>query len=256
MEVTFLGTGSSMGTPVIGCDCDVCRSNDKRDKRLRSSVLVQVQNTNIIIDASPDFRFQILNYTDIRHIDGVLITHEHRDHVAGLDDIRPFNFLLQKTSIDLYTEKHTFEAIQKLFFYSFEEDRYPGAPVFNINLISPENNFYVKDVKIIPIRVFHGKLPVLGFRIEDFTYITDAKYIPEKEIDKISGTKVLVVNALRRKEHYSHFCLSEAVDFINKIKPERAFITHMAHKLGKHADLERELPPNIRPAYDGLKITV
>ncbi len=255
MKITFLGTGSSMGIPVIGCNCQVCRSTDPRDKRLRSSVLVQDNNTIILIDASPDFRYQALKYFNTNRIDAVLITHAHRDHVAGLDDLRPFMFLHQKEPIKIFAESKTIESIKQLFYYSFEENPYPGSPIFSLNTIDL-TPFYINDIKIIPIRVIHGSWEILGFRIGDFTYITDANKIPESEIVKITGTKVLVVNALRRKEHYAHFSLSQAVDFIKRISPNMGFITHMAHRIGKHQDLEKELPENIKPAYDGLTLYI
>jgi len=253
MKITFLGTGPSLGTPIIGCNCDVCTSSNLKDKRLRSSVMIDINNIRIIIDAGPDFREQMLTYNKDFKLDAVLLTHAHRDHIAGLDDVRPFNFI-QKKHTKIYAEKNVLGDIKSMFFYSFDKSNpNKGVPKFDLKEISVEP-FFIDDVKITPIRVFHS-MEMLAFRIQDFTYITDAKRISEKEIDKIRGTKILVVNAIRFKEHYSHFNLDEALKLIKKIKPEKAYLTHMAHKLGKHDDLLKILPKNVEPAYDGLIIS-
>ncbi len=250
MKITFLGTGPSLGTPIIGCKCDACTSKDPRDKRLRSSVMIDVNDKRILIDAGPDFREQMLRYNPETKLDAILITHSHRDHVAGLDDIRPFNFF-QGKSTRVYGEKDVIKEIKNRFFYSFDDTSInKGVPKFDLQEISTEP-FLIDNVKIIPIRVFHS-MEMLAYRINDFTYITDAKRISDNETEKIKGTKILVVNAIRFKEHYSHFNLKEALNFIEKIQPEQAYITHMAHKLGTHENLQKLLPKNVQPAYDGL----
>lgn len=251
MKITFLGTGSSLGTPITGCTCDVCRSTDIRDKRLRASIMIDIDNKTFIIDAGPDFRQQMLLYNQKFSLDAILITHDHRDHIAGLDDVRPFNFL-QKRSTPIYAEKNVIETIKSILFYSFEQTENENVPKFILNEISTEP-FEIQGVKVITIRVFHS-MQMLGFRIGDFTYITDAKIISDTEIEKIKGTKILVVNALRQKEHYSHFTLDEAINFIKKVNPQQAYLTHMSHRIGFHKDLCDTLPSNIFPAFDGQEI--
>ncbi len=252
MKITFLGTGPSLGTPIIGCNCDVCTSSDPRDTRLRSSIMIDVNDKRIIIDAGPDFREQMLKNNNGVKLDAVILTHAHRDHIAGLDDVRPFNFIQKKSTV-VYAEKNVLDAVRSRFFYSFDENDNFGVPKFELKEISVEP-FFIDNIKIIPIRVFHS-MEMLAYRINDFTYITDAKYISSEEIEKIKGTKVLVVNALRKKEHVSHFNIAEALELIEKIRPEQAFLTHMAHKVGLHVDLEKSLPQNVKPAYDGLVIS-
>jgi phosphoribosyl 1,2-cyclic phosphate phosphodiesterase len=253
MKVVFLGTGTSQGVPVIACDCRVCQSADSRDKRLRSSVMLQINNLNLVIDTGPDFRQQMLR-EQVMHLDAVLFTHEHKDHIAGLDDVRAFNFK-QNADIDIYATAAVQKAIKREFYYAFEENKYPGVPSFN--LIEIDNHeFYINNIKIIPIEVLHYQMPVKAFRINDFTYITDAKTIQPAEVEKIKGTKVLVINALRRHKHISHFTLQEAIDFINIIKPEKAYLTHISHLLGTHHEVSVELPHNITLAYDGLTIEI
>lgn len=249
MTITFLGTGTSQGIPVIGCDCNVCQSNDAQDKRLRTSILIETGNKVFIVDTGPDFRQQMLR-EKVRNLDAVLYTHEHRDHIAGLDDVRPINFLQQKP-IEVYGEERVLDALKQMVPYAFEENRYPGVPDINLHLID-NRKFTIEDVDIIPIRVYHYKLPVFGFRIGDFTYITDANYIPEEEKEKIAGTKYLIVNALRKKKHVSHFCLSEAIELVNEFSPRKAYLTHMSHQMGFHAKVNSELPDHISLAYDGL----
>ncbi|WP_342647605.1 MBL fold metallo-hydrolase [Mucilaginibacter sp. CSA2-8R] len=251
MTITFLGTGTSQGVPVIGCDCDICTSADKHDKRLRTSILVEAQGKIIVIDTGPDFRYQMLR-VGVKHLDAVIFTHEHKDHTAGLDDIRAFNYL-QQEPMDVYAVPRVQASLKKEFSYIFAEFQYPGIPKINLHTIGNEP-FNVGPVKFIPIEVLHYKLPVLGFRIDDFTYITDAKTIAEPEIEKIKGTKVLVVNALQKQPHMSHFTFDEAIAFAQRIGAETTYFTHISHRLGKHADVSLELPQGIQLAYDGLKI--
>jgi phosphoribosyl 1,2-cyclic phosphate phosphodiesterase len=251
--VTFLGTGTSQGVPDIGCQCTVCRSLDYRDKRLRTSVHVQTDNGfSIIIDTGPDFRQQMLSHR-IRRINAVLYTHEHKDHTAGLDDIRAFNYL-QKENIPVYGEERVIERLKNDFSYVIEPD-YPGVPQVDFHTI--QNQAFILDgIEILPIRVFHYNLPVFGFRIKEFTYITDAKTITPNEMEKLKGSKIMVVNALRKEAHISHFTLQEAIELIHEVKPETAYLTHISHRLGLHKDVENELPKNVYLAYDGLKVKI
>ncbi|MEZ4936486.1 MAG: MBL fold metallo-hydrolase [Crocinitomicaceae bacterium] len=253
MEITFLGTGTSQGVPVIGCDCPVCTSFDPRDNRLRSSILIEYNGKNICIDSGPDFRQQMLR-EDVQKLDAILYTHEHKDHIAGTDDIRAFNFK-QKTPMPMYCSKRVLEGFKKEFHYVFSGDNYPGIPQFNIQLIDKEP-FEFAGIPIIPIEVMHHKLPVTAFRIKDFTYITDANYVADEEFEKIKGTKVLVLNALRKTQHISHFSLDEALEFIDRIQPERAYLTHISHYFGLHEQEEINLPSNVFLAYDGLHFLV
>jgi len=253
VKVTFLGTGTSQGVPVIGCDCKVCKSEDPKDNRLRASVLIETSRRTFILDTGPDFRYQMLreNKSDL---DAVIYTHEHRDHIAGLDDIRPINFLKQK-SIDLYAEERVLDAMKQMMPYAFGNNKYPGVPELNLNTIT-NHPTDIKGETFIPIRAYHYKLPVLGFRIGDFTYITDANYIPEEEKEKIIGTKYLVINALRQKKHISHFSLNEACEIVREFSPRKAFITHISHQMGLTAEVDKQLPENIQLSYDGLQIEV
>ncbi len=250
-RLTFLGTGTSQGVPVISCPCKVCNSSDPRDNRLRSSVMFTVDGKNIIIDSGPDFRQQMIR-EKVKSIEGVVFTHEHKDHLAGLDDVRAFNFIL-KREIDIYSTERVEEAIRREYRYIFDNSDYPGIPRLKMHRISSEK-FNVSGIEITPIEVLHYKLPVLGFRIGDITYITDANHIPDTEKEKIQGSKILVLNALRKEEHVSHFTLDQAVEMVKELKPERAFFIHMSHQIGLHADLEKELPENIRLAHDGLVV--
>lgn len=251
MKVSFLGTGTSQGVPVIACNCRVCSSDDLRDKRLRCSVYIEWDTHCLVIDTGPDFRQQMLR-EKIKRVDAVLYTHEHKDHLAGLDDIRAFNFMLGK-HMDIYAGKYVEEAIRREFAYIFAEDKYPGIPLINLHTI--ENKpFQLFGKKIIPIEVSHYKLPVFGFRIDNFAYITDAKTISEKETEKLAGVHTLVINALRKEPHNSHFTLDEALFFINKVKPKQAYLTHLSHQMGLHSETEAELPEGVNIAYDGLKI--
>jgi phosphoribosyl 1,2-cyclic phosphate phosphodiesterase len=252
MEITFLGTGTSQGVPVIACGCEVCKSLDYRNNRLRVSVHIQTENTSIIIDAGPDFRQQVLR-ENIQKLDAILLTHEHKDHTAGLDDIRAFNFKQEKP-MPIYASEAVHGQLKREFEYVFAEKKYPGIPQMELEKITENESFLVGETKVTPINVLHHKLKVFGFRIADFTYITDANFIDKKEIEKISGTKVLVLNALQKTPHISHFTFDEAVAMAKIIGAETTYFTHISHKLGLHAEVEKELPANIKLAYDGLAI--
>ena len=251
LEITFLGTGTSQGVPVIACKCHVCMSDDFKDVRLRSSIMFRLNHENYIIDTGPDFRQQML-VNKVDSVKAILYTHEHKDHVAGMDDVRAFNFI-EKRDMEVYCSAAVEKALHREFFYVFTENKYPGVPSVKINLI--ENRpFYLGSNKIVPVEVIHYKMPVFGFRIDDFTYITDAKTVSEEERVKIRGCKVLVVNALRKEEHISHFNLEQALAFIDDIGPEKAYLTHVSHLFGRHEEIEVLLPKNVFVAYDGLKI--
>lgn len=252
MRITILGTGTSQGIPVITCNCVVCQSDDPRNKRLRVSVLIETADQTIVIDSGPDFRYQMLR-AQVKDLDAILYTHEHKDHVAGLDDIRPFNYLLKK-NIDIYATERVQQALKKEFSYIFAEAHYPGLPQIDLHTITNEP-FDVGQTKIIPIDIMHFKLPILGYRIGDFTYITDAKTVSESSLEKIKGTKILVVNALQREQHISHFTLDEAITFAGQVGAETTYLTHISHNLGLHAEVEKELPNHIKLAYDGLIIS-
>jgi len=249
MKITFLGSGTSQGVPVITCKCEVCQSDDIKDKRLRSSILVEHKKHIFTIDAGPDFRQQMLR-ENVNKLDAIFITHGHKDHVGGMDDVRAFNFK-QKKAMDVYADELASQSIKTEFAYAFVDDKYPGVPDFNLHLIENEIIDF-KDLKIIPIPLLHRKLPVLGFRIDDFTYITDANSIPEPSMKLIEGTKTLIINALRKEKHISHFTLSEALKIIEIIEPEKAYLTHLSHLMGKHSQISTELPKNVFLAYDGL----
>ncbi|MFK7900307.1 MAG: MBL fold metallo-hydrolase [Cyclobacteriaceae bacterium] len=254
MRVTFLGSGTSQGIPVIACNCFVCQSENPKDSRLRSSVHIQTDNNqSFVVDTGPDFRQQLL-VNNIVDLDAILYTHEHKDHVAGLDDIRAFNFKY-KRAIPIYAEKREMECIKQEFSYVFTEQKYPGAPEVSPQTID-ESTFSIGDTSIIPVRVSHGKLPILGYRIGDFVYITDASIITDQELEKIKGAKVVVLNAVRKELHHSHFNLEQVLSLFNKIQPEKGFITHISHLMGKHEDVSSELPENIFFAYDQLQVNV
>lgn len=254
MKITFLGTGTSQGVPVIACSCRVCSNSDLKDKRYRSSVLIEIDNRAIVIDTGPDFRSQMLA-NHVQRLDAVLFTHEHKDHVAGLDDIRPFNFK-QQAPISVYASDRVEQAIKREFHYIFAEKKYPGIPEITLHKIDLEPFTLFENIQIIPIEVKHYLMPVLGFRINNFTYITDAKTIAEKEIEKIKGTEVLVINALRIESHPAHFNLDEALQFIDLIKPKKAFLTHISHLFGTHKEIEQMLPKNVYVSYDGLQFDI
>lgn len=254
MKVYFLGTGTSQGIPVIGSQHSVCQSQDSRDKRLRVSVWISWDNYSFIIDCGPDFRQQMLR-SNCQKIDGILYTHEHSDHTAGLDDIRPFNF--KQGKMPLYAHQRVIENLKRRFDYIFEtENRYPGAPSVTITEVINDCPFAIGDKMAIPINVFHGNLQVFGYRIDDFAYLTDVKTIEKSEMDKLKGLKVLVVNALREEPHNTHFNLQEALDFIQLIQPEQAYLTHISHIFGFHEDIQKKLPKNVFVAYDTLEITI
>jgi len=250
--ITFLGTGTSQGIPVFGCDCDVCTSIDFRDKRLRTSVHLNVNGKSFVFDSGPDFRQQILRER-ITTLDALVFTHEHKDHTAGLDDVRGFNYKDGGKSMRVYGRKSVLDTLKREFSYAFAEFKYPGVP--QIDLFEIENTpFEIDGIKFVPIEVMHYKLPVFGYRVGDFTYITDANFISDTELEKIKGSKVLVLNALRESEHISHFTLQQALDIIAKVNPEKAFLIHLSHQMGLHKDVEKKLPGNVRIAYDGLKV--
>jgi phosphoribosyl 1,2-cyclic phosphate phosphodiesterase len=251
LKITFLGTGTSQGVPVIGCDCQVCQSLDYRDKRLRSSVHIIVNNTSLVIDTGPDFRQQMLRER-IKKLDGILYTHAHKDHIAGLDDVRAFNFLQQK-NMPVYGTPAVHKQLQTEFHYAFEEHKYPGIPQLDLIEIG-EHPFTIENVAVIPLPVLHYKLPVMGFRVGDFSYITDANNIPESTFEKLRGTKVLALNALQKEKHLSHFNLSEALEVASRIGAEQTYFTHISHKLGTHKSVEKELPDSVALGYDGLTI--
>ena len=249
--MTFLGTGTSQGVPVIGCSCKVCTSLDYRDKRLRTSVYVEVDDASLVIDTGPDFRQQMLR-EGISKLDGVLFTHQHKDHTAGLDDVRSFNFL-QKKDMPIYGRPEVIAQLKKEFSYAFEDEKYPGVPRLEVNTIGGED-FFAEGILVTPIEVMHLRLPVYGFRIGGFTYITDANHIAEDQKAKILGSKVLVLNALQKGPHISHFTLEEAIELAREIGAGKTFFTHISHKMGVHHEVEQELPPHMHLAYDGLTL--
>ena len=253
MEVIFLGTGTSQGIPVIGSTHPVCLSNDPRDKRLRVSVLVNWEGYSLLVDCGPDFRSQMLTH-NVSRLDAILYTHEHNDHTAGLDDIRPFFF--RQGDIPVFAHKRVLESLKKRFEYIFQtENKYPGAPSIAVQEIT-NAPFKFDSLTIVPINVMHNRVQVFGFRFGDFAYLTDVKTIEKEEIEKLRGVKVLVVNALRQEPHHSHFCLPDALEFIDDIKPERAYLTHISHVMGFHEEVQDSLPENVFLAYDNLKITI
>ncbi|MCB9197878.1 MAG: MBL fold metallo-hydrolase [Flavobacteriales bacterium] len=255
LEITFLGTGTSQGVPVITCDCEVCMSKDPKDQRLRTSVAIKKGNTTIVIDSGPDFRQQMLR-AQIKSLDAIVFTHSHKDHIAGMDDIRAYNFRA-KRSMRVFCDDEVFESLKREYHYVFDDSfKYPGIPEVDRIRITKESPFIVDDMTIIPIEVMHYKMPVLGFRIDNFTYITDANYISEEEKIKIKGTEILVINALRKEPHISHYNLSQALDLIVEIAPKRAYLTHISHLMGLHQEVSKELPANVELAFDGLQVNL
>jgi phosphoribosyl 1,2-cyclic phosphate phosphodiesterase len=251
LTITFLGTGTSGGVPMIACTCYVCSSASAKDKRLRSSIMVQSDTTTLVVDTTPDFRTQMLR-ENIRKLDAVIFTHPHKDHIAGLDDVKAFNFF-QKKPMDIYANVLTQQALKREFAYVFADDKYPGIPNVNMHTITNET-FMVGDIPVTPILVYHLQMPVIGFRFGSFIYITDANWIDEREKEKIKGSDTIVLNALRKKEHISHFSLQEAVDLADELQIPNAYFTHISHQLGTHEEINKELPSNRQLAWDGLKL--
>lgn len=253
MTVTFLGTGTSQGVPIICCECAVCKSNDPKDNRLRSSILIESETTKIIIDAGPDFRQQLLR-KNLKSLDAVVFTHEHKDHIAGLDEVKAFNHF-NNMKMPVYATERVQTALKREFAYIFSEEKYPGIPEIDLHTITDEP-ICINDIKLLPIDVIHYKMPVKGYRIRNFTYITDANYISETEKEKIRGSEIIVINALRKEPHLSHFTFSEAINLMKELKPKKAYFTHISHQLGLHQDVSLELPDFIELAYDGLHIEI
>lgn len=253
IKVTFLGTGTSQGVPLIACDCEVCRSSDHKDKRLRSSILVESGATRIVIDSGPDFRQQLLR-EKIRALDAVVFTHEHKDHIAGLDEVKAFNFLYQK-KMPVYATSRVQTALKREFAYIFSEEKYPGIPEITLHEID-NDPFSIGDLVLQPINVMHYKLPVKGFKVGRFAYITDANFIPDEEKEKLRDMNVLVINALRREPHISHFTFREAIALVKELNPRKAYFTHISHQLGKHEAVQRELPDHIELGFDGLQLII
>jgi phosphoribosyl 1,2-cyclic phosphate phosphodiesterase len=253
LKITFLGTGTSTGIPMIGCSCEVCTSADPKDNRLRSSVLVESAHTTLVVDTTPDFRQQMLRINN-KKLDAVLFTHPHKDHIAGLDDVRAYNFFQQK-AMNVYANALTTEALQREFFYAFAEKKYPGVPEINLITID-ETPFAIGDIWIMPFVVWHHKMPVFAYRFGNFTYITDANRIDEKEKEMIRGSETIVLNALRREEHISHFTLQQAIELVDELEIPKAYLTHISHQLGKHESVNKILPSHIQLAHDGLQISL
>ena len=253
MKITFLGTGTSQGVPIIACECEVCHSVNPKDNRLRTSILVESESTNIVIDSGPDFRQQLLR-EKVKTLDGVVFTHEHKDHIAGLDEVRAFNFI-NNMRMPVYATERVQQAIKREFAYIFTEEQYPGIPQIDLHTIT-DDAFTIKDIELLPINVMHYKMPVKAFRIKNFCYITDANYISDIDKEKIKGSDVIVVNALRKEEHISHFTFQQAIDLVKEFNPKHAYFTHISHQLGLHDSVSKELPDFIKLAYDGLQIEI
>lgn len=253
MKLRFLGTGTSTGVPLIGCTCPTCISTDTHDKRLRASAILSVEGQNILIDCGPDFRQQIID-AGAPYLTAALITHSHYDHVGGIDDLRPYCY--RDNGFPLFCKKDVADDLRARVPYCFKEHPYPGVPIFNIHEIDENTPFFIEGIKVIPLPVVHFKLPIVGFRIHNFAYITDAKTIPASTLKLIEGVDTLVLNSLRKEEHLSHMSLSESLDIAAKASPRITYLTHLADRMGRHSDIENELPHNVRVAYDGLEIII
>jgi phosphoribosyl 1,2-cyclic phosphate phosphodiesterase len=253
MTVTFLGTGTSQGVPIICCDCAVCKSTNPKDNRLRSSILIESEIAKVVIDSGPDFRQQLLR-RDLKSLDAVVFTHEHKDHIAGLDEVKAFNYF-NNMRMPVYATERVQNALKREFAYIFSDDKYPGIPEIDLYTITDEP-IKIKDITLLPIDVVHFKMPVKAYRINNFTYITDANYISDSEKEKIKGSEIIVLNALRREPHLSHFTFNEAINLMEELKPKKAYFTHISHQLGLHNDVSKELPDFIELAYDGLQIEI
>jgi phosphoribosyl 1,2-cyclic phosphate phosphodiesterase len=253
LKITFLGTGTSSGVPMIACDCEVCSSTNPKDNRLRSSIMVQSETTTIVVDTTPDFRFQMLRQK-VKHIDAIIFTHPHKDHIAGLDDVRAFNYF-NEMPIAVYANELTQVSLKREFYYVFAEHKYPGIPDINLHEINDEP-FLIGDITVMPIKVWHLHMPVLGFRFGNFTYITDANRIEEEEKEKIKGSEVLVLNALRHKKHLSHFTLQEAIELAHELNIPQTYFTHISHQLGLHDVVNETLPKDCALGFDGLEIHI
>jgi phosphoribosyl 1,2-cyclic phosphate phosphodiesterase len=249
LKITFLGTGTSSGVPMIACDCEVCKSENPKDKRFRSSILVESDTTTLVVDTTPDFRSQMLR-EGVKKLDAILFTHAHKDHVAGLDDVKAFNYFHQQP-MKVFANESTEKALRREFAYVFEEFKYPGVPDIHIHPID-NKAFYVGDIEVTPIQVWHHKMPVLGFRFGKFTYITDANRIEQEEKEKTKGCDIIVLNALRKEKHLSHFTLQEAIDLVDELKIPNGYFTHISHQLGKHDEVSEMLPTGKQLAFDGL----
>ncbi len=253
LTITFLGTGTSTGIPMIACPCRVCHSENEKDKRLRSSIRIESAETTLVVDTTPDFRQQMLRLEN-KKLDAILYTHPHKDHTGGLDDVRAYNFFQHKP-MDLFANALTSEALRRDYAYAFSDHRYPGIPELNMITID-ETPFVVGNIPVIPIRVWHHKMPVYAYRFGNFTYITDANRIEDSEMEKIKGTEIIVINALREEDHISHFTLKQAVELVEQLKIPRAYFTHISHQLGKHDEVNKKLPAHISLAYDGLQVSL
>ncbi len=251
MKITFLGTGTSQGVPIIACKCIVCQSTDFKDKRLRSSVLIEAENTTFVIDTGPDFRYQMLRESILK-LDAVVFTHEHKDHIAGFDDIRGFNWKTKKP-MNVYATPNVEIALKRDFHYAFGEKRYPGVPSLNLHILD-NKPFTVGDIEVMPIEVLHYKLPVFGYRVGDFSYVTDVNFISNEEKQKLRGSKVLVISALKQSEHISHYSLEQAISVAKEIGAERTYFTHMSHQMGLHEEVDAQLPEGMNLAYDRLVV--
>lgn len=253
MKITFLGTGTSQGVPLVACDCEVCQSAFPKDSRLRSSILIEVDHQVIVVDAGPDFRQQMLK-NKVKRLDALLLTHSHQDHISGLDDLKGFNYF-QRKAVNVYAQKNVQQDIMTQYPYLFVDNKYPGVVELQFHTVSTKP-FKIEHTRVIPLEVMHRNLPILGFRVGDFVYITDANEISEHTLSLLQGTKIMVINALRKKPHHSHFNVEQALEVIEKVKPDKAYLTHICHQLGLHEKVNLELPENIELAYDGLTISI